>query len=235
MVALVAKQILFHFAFRPNAKVGPHRQSLKPAGQDAITIHLVNRLQRGPQPANSPIGRSLRPCGCPNLGFNCKQKFAPVFGSLELNERPIGNPAKKNDRATQIKIYNRFLAAMTGQPKVVPISTLPPAVDVNQTMKPQNSKAKAGQSAGTPQENATAEVSEQVLRLPPEFDPNQFPHYSVQTSIYGLLLSALNLSEHYERFPNTEARQAKLEDIVKDYLETCDALKLKIGANAKQP
>ncbi len=102
-------------------------------------------------------------------------------------------------------------------------------------MKPQDSKAKAGQSAGAPQENLTAETSQQPLHLPEEFDPSKFPHYSVQTSIYGLLLTALNCSEHYEKFPGTEARQQKLEDLVKDYLETCDALQLKIGASAKQP
>lgn len=140
---------------------------------------------------------------------------------------------QKNDRATQIKIYNRFLAARAIRGR--PDSTLPGAVDYSKTMKPRDSKAKTGQNADAPQENITAETSQQPLHLPEEFDPSKFPHYSVQSSIYGLLLSALNLSEHYERFPNTEARQAKLEDIVKDYLETCDALKLKIAANAKQP
>lgn len=67
----------------------------------------------------------------------------------------------------------------------------------------------------------------QPLRLPPEFDYSKYPHYSVQSSIYSLLLSALNMSEHYEKFPNSEARQKKLEDIVRDYQDTCDPLKFK--------
>ncbi len=67
----------------------------------------------------------------------------------------------------------------------------------------------------------------QPLRLPPDFDPSKFPHYSVQSSIYGLLLSALSLAEHYERFPNREERMKDLEAVMKKYLATCDTLKLK--------
>jgi len=67
----------------------------------------------------------------------------------------------------------------------------------------------------------------QPLKLPPEFDYSKYPHYSVQSSIYSLLLSALNMSEHFERFPSAEARQKKLEDIVRDYQDTCDPLKFK--------
>jgi hypothetical protein len=67
----------------------------------------------------------------------------------------------------------------------------------------------------------------QPLRLPRDFDPSKFPHYSVQSSIYALLLSAMGLSEHYERYPEKEARQKKLEEIMKDYLSTCNSLSLK--------
>lgn len=67
----------------------------------------------------------------------------------------------------------------------------------------------------------------QPLRLPRDFDPSKFPHYSVQSSIYALLLSAMGLSEHYERYPEKEVRQRKLEEIMKDYLSTCNSLSLK--------
>jgi hypothetical protein len=85
-----------------------------------------------------------------------------------------------------------------------------------------------------PQPVAPLEVPEselppekQPLRLPRDFDPSKFPHYSVQSSIYGLLLSALSLAEHYERFPNSEERRKDLESILKKYLTTCDSLQLK--------
>ncbi len=65
----------------------------------------------------------------------------------------------------------------------------------------------------------------QPLHLPVSFDPRKYPHYNVQISIYTLLLSALNLSENFEKYPDYEERQRKLELVIKDYLETCDAIK----------
>ena len=50
------------------------------------------------------------------------------------------------------------------------------------------------------------------------------PHYSPQSPIYSLLLSALSLSEHYERLPGAQERQAKLESLLKKYQKTCDTL-----------
>lgn len=70
-------------------------------------------------------------------------------------------------------------------------------------------------------------IEKQPLKLPPDFDPSKYPHYSVQSSIYSLLLSALNMSEHYEKYPNAEARQKKLDELVRDYQDTCDPLKIK--------
>lgn len=67
----------------------------------------------------------------------------------------------------------------------------------------------------------------QPLSLPPDFDPTKYPHYSVQSSVYSLLLSALSMAEHYERVPGMEQRQKKLDDVVKDYQDTCDAIKIK--------
>jgi outer membrane biosynthesis protein TonB len=65
----------------------------------------------------------------------------------------------------------------------------------------------------------------QPLRLPSEFDPKKFPHYDVQSSVYSMLLSALTLAVHHEKFPGAEERQKKIEAAMKDYGDTCDALK----------
>jgi hypothetical protein len=70
-------------------------------------------------------------------------------------------------------------------------------------------------------------IEKQPLKLPPDFDPSKYPHYSVQSSIYSLLLSALNMSEHYEKYPDAETRQKILDDLVRRYQETCDPLKIK--------
>jgi hypothetical protein len=66
------------------------------------------------------------------------------------------------------------------------------------------------------------DTSEPQPQPPIEF--SKLHHYSVQTPIYGLLLSALNLSSHYEILPGTEERQCKLENLVKQYQKTCDTL-----------
>jgi len=67
----------------------------------------------------------------------------------------------------------------------------------------------------------------QPLHMPPEFDPERYPHYSVQSSIYSLLLTALNVSDHYEKYPGAEGRQRSLEELITQYVEICDALKFK--------
>jgi hypothetical protein len=64
-------------------------------------------------------------------------------------------------------------------------------------------------------------------KLPPDFDPSKYPHYSVQSSIYSLLLSALNMSEHYEKYPDAETRQKKLDELVREYQDTCESLRIK--------
>lgn len=70
-------------------------------------------------------------------------------------------------------------------------------------------------------------IEKQPLKLPPAFDPSKYPHYSVQSSIYSLLLSALNMSEHYEKYAGAEERQKLLDELVTKYQNTCDPLKIK--------
>lgn len=64
----------------------------------------------------------------------------------------------------------------------------------------------------------------QPLHLPAGFDPKKYPHYDVQSSVYSMLLSALTLSLHFEKFPNKEERQGKLEILVSDYCKTCNQI-----------
>ena len=64
----------------------------------------------------------------------------------------------------------------------------------------------------------------QPLRLPKNYDPSRYPHYSVQTTMYSLLLSAMSMSETHERYPGFEVRQQKLESLLSDYHATVEPL-----------
>ena len=55
------------------------------------------------------------------------------------------------------------------------------------------------------------------------------PHYSAQTSVFSLLLSALNMAQHYEQYPGLEHRQKLIETALKSYQATCDPLKIDVG------
>ena len=66
----------------------------------------------------------------------------------------------------------------------------------------------------------------QPLNLPPDYDATKYPHYSVQSSIYSLLLSALTMAEHYERWPGAEARKCILDHAICEYQKTCDPCKM---------
>jgi hypothetical protein len=72
------------------------------------------------------------------------------------------------------------------------------------------------------------------IKLPPDFDPAKFPHYSVQSSIYSLILSALHLSTHYEKWPGAEKRQAKLEKLLTRYLKTINDVQKVNKSHAKR-
>lgn len=71
----------------------------------------------------------------------------------------------------------------------------------------------------------------QPLTLPPDFDPTKYPHYSVQSTIYSLLLNALDLSVRYETRPGGAERQKCLEELILEYQKTCDALAMKASTN----
>jgi hypothetical protein len=73
----------------------------------------------------------------------------------------------------------------------------------------------------------TLEPQREAGKRPADLDLDKHPHYTVQSTIYSLLLSALNMSEHYEKYPGAEERQQILDGIVRVYQETCDPLRIK--------
>jgi hypothetical protein len=68
----------------------------------------------------------------------------------------------------------------------------------------------------------------QPIRLPPHFDFSKYPHYSVQSTLYSLALSMLNMSEAYEKYEGFEERQKLIEKLILTYQDTCDQLVIKI-------
>lgn len=93
----------------------------------------------------------------------------------------------------------------------------PRPVETRKTRSPEPAEQNLPQSELPPEK--------QPLKLPANFDPRKHPHYSVQSSIYSLLLSALAMSESFEKFPGMEERQKELCILVKKYQDTCDPLK----------
>lgn len=105
-------------------------------------------------------------------------------------------------------LYERFPGADERQ-KLISIATDAYECNCNELM-----------SRSSKQPGKTEAIPRQPLAFPS-------PHYSAQTSVYALLLAALNVAEHYENYPGLEARQKLIESAVKGYQITCDALKIK--------
>jgi len=57
---------------------------------------------------------------------------------------------------------------------------------------------------------------------PPQQYNEKYPHYPVQSSIYSLLVSAMNMSVRYEQRPGGRERQQALKALIADYEITCD-------------
>lgn len=157
----------------------------------------------------------------------------PASPARKPRVKPLPAPPPEPEPSAPVAIKAKPKAKK--KPEAAPIARTPvpqPEAKPVRVNKPEPVKPAPQAVVAAPVEEEPVPESElppekQPLRLPRDFDPSQFPHYSVQTSIYALLLSALNLGEHYEKFPGAEARHKKLEDVMKDYLSTCDALKLK--------
>jgi len=143
---------------------------------------------------------------------------------------PPKQQAKPAPKATKAPL-KQAKAKSAPEPKK---ETKPPVKKVVQaeTKAPQKKSAEPPSVKEAPPQEEQVPESElppeqQPLRLPPDFDYRDYPHYSVQSSIYSLLLSALNMSEHYEKFPGMEERQKQIEAVIKSYQNTCDPLKIK--------
>ena len=94
------------------------------------------------------------------------------------------------------------------------------------SITPTDTGAKNAEKAEDPVPESELPPEQQPLHLPVQYDPRKYPHYDVQSTLYCLLLSALNLSDHFEKFAGYEERQKDLEALVKKYLGTCDPIKL---------
>lgn len=122
--------------------------------------------------------------------------------------------------AQPVKVPKQAKLKKTEPAKPSPVSTGKPHVSVGETPDLE----KGHDAAEIPESELPPE--KQPLHLPASFDPKKYPHYDVQASIYSMLLSALTLSTHYERFPGVEERQRKIELLLKDYLDTCNQIKI---------
>ncbi len=91
--------------------------------------------------------------------------------------------------------------------KSVPVPV--PSQEVIQVPKPKKEKEKP---KAKPQEEAPT----------PTVDTDSQRHYQVQSSIYSLILTALNLSISYETYPNADKRRAKLDALASEYGSTCN-------------
>jgi len=155
---------------------------------------------------------------------------------------PVAAPKRKG--AAKPETAEETKAQAKPKP-AAPVKPKAKAPEVASTVRP--AKGSKATKNGKPEDEAEAEAStksqvaaqaeaempeselppeRQPLRLPREFDSSKWPHYDVQNSVYCLLLSALNLSEHFEKYPGYDDRQKKLESLLKDYLVTCDQIKV---------
>jgi hypothetical protein len=133
------------------------------------------------------------------------EKPASVASDTKLKKKPVG-------------VAKPVLAAT---PKKAPVKKSEASPS---TVKPKPAKPGPALEPELPLSELPPE--KQPLSLPPGFDPSKYPHYSVQSSVYSLLLSALAMSEQYEKYPNHEQRQHKLDELVKEYQATCDTLRV---------
>src|SRR6267154_3362027 len=59
-------------------------------------------------------------------------------------------------------------------------------------------------------------LEEEPIHCSIPFEPKNYPHYDVQSSLYSLLLTALTVAVHFEKIPGFQERQRKLEAVMKD-------------------
>lgn len=134
---------------------------------------------------------------------------------------PQKKPAPVKPEATKPKAVPAKAVKVTKEP-----TAKKPEPPAKAAAAPQRSAPKAAEEPEPAAELPESELppEKQPLHLPAAYDPKKYPHYDVQSTAYSMLLSALTLVTHYERYPGYETRQKKLEDVLKDYLGTCNQI-----------
>lgn len=147
------------------------------------------------------------------------KKQAPA----ESGRREKAKPAKVKAAPRAPKPVKAKKTVKAEKPKPAPVKTkskkaaqvpiLAAPADI-----PDSSKLKALEKEAT-------QINLRLAQSKP-MNPDDFPYYSVQCSIYSLLLSALNMSYNYEKVAGVAARVKKIEDLVVEYQDTCDQLRI---------
>lgn len=141
---------------------------------------------------------------------------APAPVAKPKKPQPVKAAPKPQAVKPEVKVTKPVRVAKAAKPEAVK--------ETSAAAKPA-ARTPAAETPEPPIPESELPPERQPLHLPSAFDPRKHPHYNVQSTIYSLLLSGLNLSEHFEKYPGFEDRQRKLELLIKDYLETCDAVK----------
>lgn len=165
-----------------------------------------------PPPAPTPPVQPAPPVVAPKRKTITFVK--PAEPKAQIKPKAVVAPKPKNKPA---EVVPTTKAAKTSKPVKLG--------KTEEESEPEPAAAKVSAQAEEELPESELPPEKQPLRLPAGFDSTKWPHYDVQNSVYCLLLSALNLSEHFEKFPGHEDRQKKLESLLKDYLVTCDQIK----------
>jgi hypothetical protein len=164
---------------------------------------------------------------CPAAPVESKKKTQATQGALAPKSGTKAQSAGSSTAKSNLR------AAKTKKAVKAP-ATPSPAKLQKAAKQPRETKSQAPEPAPLADQKAEPTLipeselppDKQPLHLPPQFDPRKWPHYNVQSSVYSMLLSALNLSEHFEKFPGYESRQEKLEALIKEYQSTCDPIRI---------
>jgi len=203
-------------------------EALHNEGKDAHKVPLNDVLRMAARVmmrlGDRPGGAMSAPNHPPSAP-SAEPKRKKVKSAPEVVETPPPPPPEKPVAKREEPHLPLTPPAVVLVKKVKVVAGPPKPVKAVTPVSPVETAPKSIEESTLPESELPPE--KQPLKLPPDFDPAKYPHYSVQSSIYSLLLSALNMSEHYERFPNAEDRQKKLDELVRDYQDTCDPLKFK--------
>lgn len=183
------------------------KQKPKPSPKSKPAAPPVTAPERQEQKSESAVAPALAP--------------KPIKVKKQAPAKPVAKtPAQKAGAKTvkPVKVVKQPKAIKPEHPKPVSVPTKKPATLALNTSEANGAEDELPESELPPEK--------QPLHLPAAFDPKKYPHYDVQQSAYSMLLSTLTLVTHYEKYPGFEERQRKLELLLKDYLDTCNQIKI---------